>query len=108
MRLTLIRTPDILAELGAARKGAARPVLVGFAAESGDPVARGRAKLTRKAVDLIVANDVSLPDSGFDSDHNTATIIDVAGSETFPTGPKTALASRILDRAERLLTPVVR
>jgi phosphopantothenoylcysteine decarboxylase/phosphopantothenate--cysteine ligase len=108
MHLTLVRTPDILAELGAARKGAARPVLVGFAAESGDPVARGRAKLTRKGVDLIVANDVSQPDSGFDSDDNAATIIDASGDEVFPTGPKTALASRILDRAERLLTPVAR
>ena len=49
LRLTLVRTPDILAELGAARKGGHRPVLIGFAAESGDPVARGRAKLTRKA-----------------------------------------------------------
>ena len=47
---TLVRTPDILAELGAARAGrGTRPVLVGFAAESGDPVARGRAKLVRKA-----------------------------------------------------------
>jgi phosphopantothenoylcysteine decarboxylase/phosphopantothenate--cysteine ligase len=71
LRLTLVRTPDILAELGASRKGSNKPVLVGFAAESGDPVGRGRAKLTRKAVDLIVANDVSLTGSGFESDRDS-------------------------------------
>jgi phosphopantothenoylcysteine decarboxylase / phosphopantothenate---cysteine ligase len=108
LRLTLVRTPDILAELGAARKGSGRPVLVGFAAESGDPVARGRAKLARKAVDLIVANDVSQAGAGFDSDLNVATIISSDGEEYFPTGPKTALASRIVDRAERLLEQVPR
>jgi phosphopantothenoylcysteine decarboxylase/phosphopantothenate--cysteine ligase len=105
MRLTLVRTPDILAELGSARKSA-RPVLVGFAAETGDPVARGRAKLTRKSVDLIVANDVSQEGTGFDSDLNAATLISADGEETFPRGSKTALASCILDRAERLLARV--
>jgi phosphopantothenoylcysteine decarboxylase / phosphopantothenate---cysteine ligase len=108
LRLTLVRTPDILAELGAARKGSHRPVLVGFAAESGDPIARGRAKLTRKAVDLIVANDVSQKEGGFDSDKNAAMLVSPEGEEAFPTGPKTALASRILDRAERLLERVPR
>ena len=108
LRLTLVRTPDILAELGAARKGASRPVLVGFAAESGDPLVRGRAKLARKAVDLIVANDVSQKEAGFDSDLNAATLISPDGEEVFPTGPKTALASLILDRAEHLLARVPR
>jgi phosphopantothenoylcysteine decarboxylase/phosphopantothenate--cysteine ligase len=108
LRLTLVRTPDILAELGAARNGGSRPVLVGFAAESGDPVARGRAKLARKAVDLIVANDVSQKEAGFDSDLNAATLISPDGEVVFPTGPKTALASLILDRAEQLLARVPR
>ena len=81
-------------------------MLVGFAAEAGDPVARGRAKLARKAVDLIVANDISREDSGFDSDQNAATLIDRDGDEVWPTGPKTALAARILDRAERLVERV--
>jgi len=106
LTLTLVRTPDILAELGAARGTGHRPVLVGFAAEAGDPVARGRAKLARKAVDLIVANDISREDSGFDSDQNAATLIDRDGEEVWPTGPKTALAARILDRAERLVERV--
>ena len=55
LTLTLVRTPDILAELVPSRR-AVSPVLVGFAAEAGNPVARGRAKLVRKAVNLIVAN----------------------------------------------------
>jgi len=57
--LRLVRTPDILAELGRTRGAASKPVLVGFAAESGDPVERGRTKLTRKHVDFIVANDIT-------------------------------------------------
>jgi phosphopantothenoylcysteine decarboxylase / phosphopantothenate---cysteine ligase len=108
LRLTLVRTPDILAELGAARKGSNKPVLVGFAAESGDPIGRGRAKLTRKGVDLIIANDISQEGAGFDSNLNAATLISQDGDEAFPTGPKTALASRILDRAEQLLERVAR
>jgi phosphopantothenoylcysteine decarboxylase/phosphopantothenate--cysteine ligase len=104
--LSLVRTPDILAELGRARAGALRPVLVGFAAESGDPVERGRQKLLRKGADFIVANDISSAGSGFDSELNAATIISRDGAEPFPLGPKTALAERILDRAERLLSPL--
>ncbi len=108
LELTLVRTPDILAELGRRRAGAPRPVLVGFAAESGDPVPRGREKLRRKAVDLIVANDVSRRTRGFDSESNAATIIGGGDDEVFPLGPKTELASRILDRAERLLASAVK
>jgi phosphopantothenoylcysteine decarboxylase/phosphopantothenate--cysteine ligase len=108
LELRLVRTPDILARLGSRRNGAQRPVLVGFAAESGDPAARGREKLRRKAVDLIVANDISRQESGFDSDLNAATLIEAEGEEEFPLGPKAALAARILDRIERLLTPVGR
>jgi phosphopantothenoylcysteine decarboxylase / phosphopantothenate---cysteine ligase len=106
LELSLVRTPDILAALGRARGSAARPVLVGFAAESGDPIERGRQKLQRKGADFIVANDISLEGSGFDSELNAATIISRDGSEPFPVGPKTALAALILDRAERLLSPL--
>ncbi|HZB25109.1 MAG TPA: bifunctional phosphopantothenoylcysteine decarboxylase/phosphopantothenate--cysteine ligase CoaBC [Vicinamibacterales bacterium] len=104
--IRLVRTPDILMELGRARRGSALPVLVGFAAESGDPVARGREKLKRKMADLIVANDISRPDAGFDSDLNAATLITADGVEPFPLGPKTALASVVLDRAEAMLARV--
>jgi phosphopantothenoylcysteine decarboxylase/phosphopantothenate--cysteine ligase len=101
--LRLVRTKDILAELGTARRERARPLLIGFAAESGDPVARGREKLVRKAADLIVANDISRTDAGFDSDMNAATLISRGAEETIPHGPKSVLAVRILDRAEQLL-----
>jgi phosphopantothenoylcysteine decarboxylase/phosphopantothenate--cysteine ligase len=103
LELRLVRTRDILLELGKARGTGARPVLIGFAAESGDPVERGRAKLRRKGADIIVANDISRPDSGFDSELNAAELISSAGTENFPLGPKTALAGLILDRAEALL-----
>jgi phosphopantothenoylcysteine decarboxylase/phosphopantothenate--cysteine ligase len=111
LELTLVPTPDILAELGRERGGAPRPVLIGFAAQSGDPVARGREKLRRKHVDMIVANDITRPDAGFDSDSNAATLISADGPESdeeFPLGPKTALAARILDRAEALLDSAVK
>jgi len=101
--LRLVRTKDILAELGAARRQRSRPLLIGFAAESGDPIARGREKLIRKAADLIVANDISRTDAGFDSDMNAATLISRDAEETIPLGPKSDLAARILDRAEQLL-----
>jgi phosphopantothenoylcysteine decarboxylase/phosphopantothenate--cysteine ligase len=103
LELRLVRTRDILLELGKARGAGARPVLVGFAAESGDPVERGRDKLRRKGADIIVANDISRSDAGFDSDLNTAVLISSSGTENFPLGPKSALAGLILDRAEALL-----
>jgi phosphopantothenoylcysteine decarboxylase / phosphopantothenate---cysteine ligase len=106
LALSLVRTPDILAELGRARGGQPRPVLIGFAAESGNPVERGREKLLRKGADLIVANDISTEGLGFDSDLNAATLISRDGTEAFPAGLKTALAATILDRAERLLAPI--
>ena len=106
LELSLVRTPDILDTLGKARGDRARPVLVGFAAESGDPVERGRQKLIRKRADLIVANDISGENSAFDSDLNAATIISRDATESFARGPKTALAALVLDRAETLLTPI--
>ena len=104
--LTLVRTTDILAELGRARGDRTRPVLVGFAAESGDPVERGRQKLLRKKADLIVANDISVEGLGFDSDRNAATIVTRNGVEPIAAGPKSALAAIILDRAQALLSPI--
>ena len=103
LELRLVRTPDILLELGKARGSAARPVLIGFAAESGNPLERGREKLLRKRADIIVANDISRADAGFDSDLNAAVLVSAAGTEAFPLGPKTVLAGVILDRAEALL-----
>ncbi len=105
--LRLVRTVDILAELGRARGAADRPVLVGFAAESGDPVARGRQKLLRKKVDLIVANDIAVDGAGFDADDNAVTIISRDGDDAVPLAPKSQIAVSILDRAERLLARLI-
>jgi phosphopantothenoylcysteine decarboxylase/phosphopantothenate--cysteine ligase len=104
MDLVLVRTPDILADLGRLRGEGATPVLVGFAAESGDPVSRAREKLLRKRVDLIVANDISRADAGFDADTNAVTIVSAEGDEAVPFGPKSTIAATILDCAEARLT----
>ena len=98
--LRLVRTVDILAELGRLRGKNPKPVLVGFAAESGDPVERGRAKLVSKHVDFIIANDITRADAGFDTDTNAGTIISQDSEETIAVTPKADLAARILDRAE--------
>jgi phosphopantothenoylcysteine decarboxylase/phosphopantothenate--cysteine ligase len=103
LTIELRNTTDILAELGRRRAGATLPVLVGFAAETGDPVPRAHQKLATKAVDLIVANDVSLPDRGFDGDSNAAVLVSADGDEPLPLQPKSELARVILDRAEAFL-----
>jgi phosphopantothenoylcysteine decarboxylase/phosphopantothenate--cysteine ligase len=103
--LTLERTRDILADLSAlpSRGAAGRPVLVGFAAETGDAVAKARAKRARKHVDLMVANDVSQPDAGFDVETNAVTIIGEDEEQAVPVQSKPQVAVLILDRVERLL-----
>src|SRR5262249_35206226 len=100
LRLDLRRNPDVLAELGRARANAARrPVLVGFAAETKDLVAGARAKLATKGCDLVVANDVSLPDAGFEVDTNRVTIVGPGEAVvTLPLATKDEVAHLILDR----------
>jgi phosphopantothenoylcysteine decarboxylase/phosphopantothenate--cysteine ligase len=105
LTLTLERTRDILADLGAMRasKGAGLPVLVGFAAETDDVVRRAHDKRARKRVDAIVANDVSQSDRGFDVDTNAVTIVTADGEDVVPLQSKDRVAGVILDGAERLL-----
>src|SRR5262249_12776933 len=79
LALELVANPDLLAELGAARKGKS-PVLVGFAAETQDVVANAQAKLAAKRCDLIVANDVAEAGSGFATDTNRVTLVDKSGA----------------------------
>jgi phosphopantothenoylcysteine decarboxylase/phosphopantothenate--cysteine ligase len=78
-------------------------VLIGFAAETGDPRPRARKKLASKHIDLIVANDVSRADAGFDTDTNAAFLIAGDGEVELPLMLKSELAGRILDRLEHLL-----
>jgi phosphopantothenoylcysteine decarboxylase / phosphopantothenate---cysteine ligase len=104
LTLTLTRTPDILAELGRSRtEGRVHAVLVGFAAETGDAVPRAREKRARKQVDLVVANDVSRADAGFDVDTNAVTLVAADGEQDVPLQSKAGIARVILDRAEALL-----
>ena len=103
--LVLKRTPDILGDLGQRRLASgAGPVLVGFAAETEDVVAHASAKRERKHADLIVANDVSRTDAGFDVDANEVTIVSAAGAEALPLQSKARVAAQILDRVEKLLS----
>jgi len=94
--LELVPTHDFLVDLGASKP--ADQVLVGFAAETEDVLASAREKLTRKNLDLIVANDVSAPGAGFEHDTNAVTIVGSDGSETpVPLSSKQAIAHAILD-----------
>jgi phosphopantothenoylcysteine decarboxylase/phosphopantothenate--cysteine ligase len=105
LTLELERTPDILADLGARRGGRTSPVLVGFAAQTGDPVPAARRKLDAKHVDLIVANDVTAPGAGFDVDTNVVTLVSADGAEPLALMSKAAVAAIVVDRVERLLQP---
>jgi phosphopantothenoylcysteine decarboxylase/phosphopantothenate--cysteine ligase len=106
LTLTLERTKDILADLGAMRTalGGTAPVLVGFAAETTNVVERARAKRLRKQLDMIVANDVAASDRGFDAPTNEVTIITADGEEAVPLQSKERVAARILDRVEAILS----
>ncbi len=104
LTLVLKRTPDILADLGQRRRASgAGPVLVGFAAETEQVVARATAKREKKHADLIVANDVSRQDAGFDVGTNAVTFVGPDGAEELPLQPKSRVAAEILNRVEKLL-----
>lgn len=96
LTLVLEPTEDILAEAGSRKRPGT--LLIGFAAETGPLVDQGRKKLRAKGADAIVANDISLPDSGFDSDWNTATFITLSAAVEIPRMTKRKLADAILDQ----------
>jgi phosphopantothenoylcysteine decarboxylase/phosphopantothenate--cysteine ligase len=95
----LVANPDILAALGAERaaRGDGRPVLVGFAAETESLADYARAKLAEKRCDLVVANDVSQADAGFEVDTNRVLLVSAEGARALPLAAKTEIAHRILD-----------
>lgn len=95
IELRLEPNPDILKELGG-EKGS--KILVGFAAETEDLIANAKTKLREKNLDMIVANNVVEPNSGFDGDTNIATILDHAGGvRSLPLMSKVDLADHIYD-----------
>jgi phosphopantothenoylcysteine decarboxylase/phosphopantothenate--cysteine ligase len=94
-RLNLVQNPDLLREMGKLRT---HQVLVGFAAETGELVGEARRKLTEKNLDLIVANEVNRPDSGFAVDTNEVTLIGRDGEPLpLPLMSKDEVAGRILE-----------
>ncbi|MBN1693427.1 MAG: bifunctional phosphopantothenoylcysteine decarboxylase/phosphopantothenate--cysteine ligase CoaBC [Dehalococcoidales bacterium] len=98
MTLKLVKTPDILGEV----KG--KFLRVGFAAESENIISNAKKKLTEKKLDLIVANDITKSDSGFDADTNRVVIIDKKGkAEKLPLLSKREAAERILDMVKGLI-----
>lgn len=100
-RVELVRNPDILAELGERKDGR---VLVGFAAETDLEEERGRDKLHRKGIDLIVINRVDFADAGFNVDTNRALLLSADGGRVeVPLTTKAELARVILDQVESLL-----
>jgi phosphopantothenoylcysteine decarboxylase/phosphopantothenate--cysteine ligase len=104
LTLTFHRTPDILADLGKMTSRATGvPLLIGFAAETANGIEKAREKRTRKGIDLIVANDVSRADAGFDVKTNAVTIIGDDEEQDVPVQTKERVAAAILDRVERLI-----
>ena len=94
MTLALVRTPDVLAEVAAHPQ---RPrLVVGFAAETEDVVANARVKLAAKGVDLVAANRVGVPGSGFESETNTLTVVGDGCERQLGPATKTALAATLV------------
>jgi phosphopantothenoylcysteine decarboxylase/phosphopantothenate--cysteine ligase len=101
-RIALEPTTDVLAAVGARRTPA--QVIVGFAAETGsDGVERARGKLQAKRADLVVLNDVSRSDIGFDAPENEVVLVSQDGEREVAKAPKGAVAAAVLDEVERLL-----
>lgn len=91
--LELVRNPDILADVASRRPHVYR---VGFAAETEELEARARAKLEAKGLDLVAANLVGQPGSGFEADTNALLLVDRSGATELPQAPKTTLARTLI------------
>jgi phosphopantothenoylcysteine decarboxylase / phosphopantothenate---cysteine ligase len=101
-QVTLEPTTDVLRTLGEQRTNG--QVLIGFAAEHGDQgLSRAREKLKQKRIDLVVYNDVSRGDIGFDAGDNEVVLITATGERRVTKAPKDQIAMTIVDTAEELL-----
>ena len=94
MQLTLVKNPDVIATLSQEK---AAKCMVGFAAETQDVIAYAKSKLERKGLDLIIANDVSRSDIGFNNDDNQVTVLSKDQQWTPPKGAKSALAKELVE-----------
>ena len=102
--LTLEPTQDIVRDVVQHRLPGT--LVIAFAAETENLLDNARTKLQKKGADGIVANDVSRPGLGFESDHNAATFLTPQGSVELPETSKQILAARILDEVEKLRIPI--
>ena len=99
LKLTL--NPDILLGLGERKQN---QVLVGFAAETNDVIAHGREKLVRKNLDLLVANDVSSPESGFHVDENQVSLLTPDGHvSSYPRMAKEDIGTLIIEKISSIM-----
>ncbi len=98
--LTLVKNPDIVAGVGAMTTQ--RPFVVGFAAETQNVEQYARDKLARKNLDLICANDVSLPGQGFNADQNALHLFWKDGQHSLALDSKAALGQQLMDNIVRL------
>jgi phosphopantothenoylcysteine decarboxylase/phosphopantothenate--cysteine ligase len=98
--LHLEPTEDILASLTASRTD--DQTIVAFAAEAGENTERAKEKLARKKADLIVLNDISNPQIGFESQENAVTLIDAANETAVPQASKDVIADTILEQVDQL------
>jgi phosphopantothenoylcysteine decarboxylase/phosphopantothenate--cysteine ligase len=105
LTVTFLKTPDILAGIGAWRsaRGTLKPLVIGFAAETEDAVTKARQKREAKGADFVVVNNVLEPGAGFEVDTNIVTLVGPDWEEALPLQSKASVAAAILDRAERLL-----
>lgn len=99
MQIELEKNPDIVATIAALPN---RPVTVGFAAETDELLNYAQGKLQRKGLDAIIANDVSRPDIGFNSDDNQVYLITPTAVEALPLQRKTQLARTLIEKLARL------
>jgi len=98
MELHLVKNPDIVATVAGSPD---KPFTVGFAAETRDVLSYARGKLERKNLDMIVANDVSRTDIGFNSDENAVTVITPDSEQELPQASKRQLAGQIIEQIAR-------
>ncbi len=102
LTINLVKNPDILLDLGQRKK---QQLLIGFAAETQDLLAHAQEKLTRKNLDMIVANDVTLPGAGFNIDTNIVKIIYKNGNvEELPQLSKHHIAEILIDKISKIQT----
>ena len=99
MTLHLVKNTDILSEVSHRDN---RPFTVGFAAESEKIIEHAQSKLERKKLDLIIANDISRSDIGFNQDDNELILLSSSGQETLPKDTKRILAKTIVARIAKL------